>query len=174
MRQFLLQMAGHSGAGKSTLAREVARRTGAVLLDKDVIMAGALRAGVDSVLAAQTAYEAGWGLSRAALSVGQSVILDNAAYFISTRETGGALSGEFGARYYIIECVLDDQEVQAARLASRERYHALQPSSLDGFDRYYTRPGTAPITEAHLTIDTTQPLELCIQLALQYIGYDAS
>jgi predicted kinase len=173
MRQFLLQMAGHSGTGKSTLARAIARETGAALLDKDVIMAGAMRAGVDNVLAAQAAYEVGWGLARSSLSVGQSVILDNAAYFVSIREKGDEIAREFGARYYIIECILRDQREQEARLAARTRSHSLQPTSLDGFDRYYSRAGTAPISEPHLEIDTGQPLPICVEEALAYIGHDA-
>jgi predicted kinase len=173
MRQFLLQMAGHSGTGKSAVARGVARETGAVLLDKDVIMAGAMRAGVDGALAAPAAYEIGWGLARSALSVGQSVILDNAAYFVSTRKKGEAIAREFGAAYYIFNCFLLDIEQHKTRLASREREHSLQPTSLDGFDRYYTRAGTAPISEPHLKIDTGEPLELCVAEALAYIGYDA-
>jgi predicted kinase len=166
-------MAGHSGTGKSTLARAIARETKSVLLDKDVIMAGAIRAGVDSSLVAPVAYEIGWALARSALGIGQNVILDNAAYFVSIRDKGDQLARELGARYYIIECVLADEQEQEARLASRSREHSLQPASLGDFDRYYTRPGTGPISEPHLEIDTGRPLLVCVQEALEYIGHDA-
>ena len=54
---FLLQMAGQPGSGKSALARLIAKRTGAVALDKDVLKTAALDAGADESSAGKIAYE---------------------------------------------------------------------------------------------------------------------
>jgi cytidylate kinase len=54
---FLLQMAGPSGSGKSTLARALAARSGAAVVDLDVIKSAALEAGAAWDLAGRLGYE---------------------------------------------------------------------------------------------------------------------
>ncbi|HLF75958.1 MAG TPA: AAA family ATPase [Dehalococcoidia bacterium] len=169
MNRFLLQMAGFAGTGKSTLAQAIVRETGAVLIDKDVIMAVAMRLGIESRLAAAVAYQAGWELTQAHLRDGHSVIFDNPASFTRIRTEGGTLARQNRVAYKLIECVLDDVSVHEARLAGRPHLHSVHAVSLDEVDLEYARPGTSRITEPHLIVDTSQPLIVCVAQALEYL-----
>ena len=166
MSLFLLQMAGDPGSGKSTLAREIGKATGAVVLDKDIVKSAALRAGADEALAGPLAYEALFDLARSLLEQGHSIILDSPAYFTRVRENGIRVAGEFGARYHIIECVAE-RELVVSRLSARERMLS-QPDQ--PIIATYARDGAAPLSEPHLTIDMTRPLDECTREALDYVG----
>lgn len=169
MRRFLLQMAGEPGSGKSALARGVGRATGAVVIDKDVIKSAALRAGAEEALAAPLAYQVFFDLARSLLAMGHSVVLDSPAFYPLIREQGQQIAAEAGVEYHIFECVCVDPEELARRLAGRERLVS-QPAGRDRDP--YSQPGTAPLMEAHLTVDTRQPLCDCLPQALAYIGHD--
>jgi predicted kinase len=159
-------MAGDPGSGKSTLAREIGKETGAVVLDKDIVKSAALRAGADEAVAGPLAYEAQFALARSMLGQGHSVILDSPAYFTRIRETGRRIAREYGAIYCIIECVAD-RELVISRLSARERTLS-QPDQ--PIIAPYARDGAAPLSEPHLTVDMTRPLDECTREALDYIG----
>ena len=169
MSLFLLQMAGFPGSGKTEMSRAIGRKTGAAVIDKDVIMAAAMRSGVVPENAGGLAYEAGFDLARSMLGNGLSVVLDTPAQFTIIRERGACIAEQAGGAYFIIECVVPDA-VANARLASRQPAHELHPPSLEGVDVAYSRPGTSPLTEPHLTLDTTRPFDECLQDALEYLG----
>jgi len=167
---FLLQMAGLPGSGKSALAAEIGRRTGAVVIDKDVIMAGAMRAGVAKEDSGAVAYEVGYDLAASILSSGHSVILDSPANFVRIREQGNAAADDAGAGYYIIECVVP-RELAEERIKDRRPTHALHPSTLEGLDVDFERPGTAPLNEPRLVLDGSLSTEELLPHALEYIGH---
>jgi predicted kinase len=170
--RFLLQMAGVTGTGKSTLASAIAERTGAVVVDKDVIMAGALSAGTEPSKVGALAYEIGFALGEAILRAGHDVILDSPANFTMIRDKGAQIACRTGARYYIVECIVPELAVAERRIASREPLHLLHPTSFESLDMDFSRPGTGPLTEPHTRIDTTQPLLVCLNQALDYIVHD--
>ena len=169
MSLFLLQMAGHSGTGKTALSRAIAKHTGAAVIEKDVIMAAAQTCGIEPSDTGGLAYEVGFDLARRMLQNGMSVVHDSAAYFTWIREKGARVAEEAGARYLIIECVAPD-EVAEQRLNRRVPVQALHPITLAMVDTKYARPGTAPLTEPRLTVDTTRAFDECLHAALEYIG----
>jgi adenylate kinase family enzyme len=71
---FFLQMSGFPGAGKSTLAREIGKRTGAVVIDHDVVKSALLHAiddgTIDPKLAGKISYNIDWSLIEFQLSQG--------------------------------------------------------------------------------------------------------
>ena len=177
MSRFLLQMAGESGTGKSTLALAVGCETGAVVIDKDVIKSRLLEGeadrdldGLPESIAAPFAYAVLFDIARSFLQQGLSVVIDATAFYPIIRERGRALAEATGASYFIIDCSLTDIDALQARIDSKQLM-ASQPrvASLDG----YTKPGTAPLIEPHLRIDTQRPSEEYLAKALAYIGYDA-
>jgi len=167
---FLLQMAGLPGSGKTALAQAIGRCTGAVVLDKDVIMAGAMRGGVAPELAGGVAYEVGFDLAASLLSDGHDVVLDSPANFLAIREKGRGIACVAGAKYCIIECVVS-RELAEERLRGRRPQHELHPATLEGQDLDFDRPGTAPLFEPRLELDGALPTEANLPLALEYIGY---
>jgi predicted kinase len=151
--QFLLQMAGDSASGKSSLARAIGEKTGAVVLDKDVIKSAALNAGAVEDLAAPLSYEVLFDVTRSILGQRFSVVVDSPAFFTLIRDKGRPLAEEASASYFIIFCLLSDEEEMQRRLESRERL-ASQLSEIQLAD--YSRPGQAPLSEPHLIIDTSR------------------
>jgi predicted kinase len=164
---FLLQMAGAPGSGKSTLARVIAKHTDAVMLDKDVLKSAALEADVeDDAHAGQIAYEAFFALADHLLGQGFSVVLDSPSFYESITAKGEAVAGERLVPYYFIECVCDDSEELRRRLEGRTRMRS-QPA--EPLDESWETIGPAG---AYLRIDTTQPLDRCLALALEYLGLE--
>jgi predicted kinase len=168
VRQFLLQMAGASAAGKTTLAFAIGRETGAVVIDKDIIKGGMLDGGVSEEIAGPTAYDVFLDLGRSLLSQGFSVVLDSPANFTYIREKGMAMAKEHGACYYIVRCVQPDLGELQRRMDGRE-IRASQPTvaTPEGFDR----PGASDLTEPHLRLETSLPLDVTLPLALAHIGH---
>ncbi len=166
---FLVQMAGMPGSGKSALARVLGRRTGAVVIDKDVLKSAALVAGVDEAQAGAVAYEAKFAQAGHMLGQSWSVILDSPAFWETIPPKGAAIAADRHVPYYFIECFCPDRDEQARRLRDRPRL-ASNPGeeALDSDRQTFTPPGP------YLRVDTTQPLERCLELALDYLGLDAA
>jgi predicted kinase len=172
MRRFLLQMAGESGTGKSTMARAIGRATGAVVVDKDYIKAPLLEEGLDDKLAGGLAYAVFFSIAGSILGQGFDVILDSPAYYSSVRERGVRLAIEAGATYQIIECQCGKAENEA-RLRDRQRLVSQPASRQRAVLERVAKSGITPLLEPHLVIDTSQPLDICLRLALEYLQRDA-
>ena len=165
----MVQMAGKPGSGKSTLARGIGAACEAVVLDKDVIKSAALSVGAPEELAAPLAYEVFFDLAASLLDQGCSVVLDSPAFFVSIPEKGWRIASEHGVAYHVIECVCPDPAEQEARLRAGARLRS-QPRSVAEVRASLARPGIVALAELHLEIDTTQPLDACLELALRYLN----
>jgi hypothetical protein len=98
------------------------------------------------------------------LGQGWSVILDSPSYYETIPAKGAAIAARRRVPYHFIECACSDAQVLADRLGKRLR----MPSQPDAIDE---RETVAP-AGAYLRVDTTQPLERCLALALEYLGAD--
>lgn len=164
---FLLQMAGMPGSGKSALARLIGRRTAAVVIDKDVLKSAALAAGVEDQLAGVIAYETLFALADHLLGQDRAVVLDSPSFYATIPAKGAAIAGGRHVPYYFIECLCLDAEELARRLHDRPRLPSQPEGPLPGEWRTVSPPG------AYLRIDTAQPIERCLALALDYLGMAA-
>jgi predicted kinase len=165
MSAFLLQMAGVPGSGKSALARLIGARSDAVVLDKDVIKTAALDAGADEKLAGPLAYEAFFALANHLLGQELAVVLDSPSFWETIPARGAAIAAERMVPYYFIECYCPDRGELARRLRERSRLRSNPgEEALDSPVETIAPPG------AYLRIDTTQPIERCLQVALDYLG----
>jgi hypothetical protein len=178
-RLFLLQMAGPMGSGKSTLARLIGGRTGALVLDLDVVKSAALDAGAEWDVAGRVAYMALHRLAGSLLGQGHSVVLDSPCRFPFIVEGGRAAAEATGAVYGYLECVLADPDERLRRLRGRDRLRS------QGID-WTTPPPDAPtqtywdpdrtLWNSHhpetpwRLVDTARPLTECLDEALAYLA----
>jgi predicted kinase len=171
MSRFVVQMHGESGAGKSTLALAIGRAKGAVVLDKDCIKGPLVEGGIEDPQAGGLAYDVFYLLAESLLSQGFSVVLDSPVFWPRILERGQALASSAGAAYFIVECRCDDDRLHEQRLTTRPRL-ASQPGSRAELAVALGRPGVVrELTAPYLTVDTTQPIDVCLEQALRYIGH---
>ncbi len=157
-RLFLLQMAGPAGSGKSSLARMVAYTKVAVVLDKDVIKSAILVVG-DESLAGPAAYEVFFALADHLLGQGSSVVLDSPSAWEQIPANGRKIAAERQADYYFVECSCPE-DVRLRRLEERQK---LPSQTNSGPLETIGPPG------AYLRVDTTQPIERCLEQVLEYL-----
>jgi len=162
---FLLQMAGVPGSGKSALARLIGASTGAVVIDKDVLKSALLDTGASEELAGPASYEAFFALAGHLLGQDRSVVLDSPSFWESIPKRGTAIAAERAVPYYFIECHCPDEAELRRRLRERPRMRSNPGEDvLNGLPETHTPHG------AYLRVDTTEPLERCLELALEYLG----
>ena len=162
-------MAGAPGSGKSALARLIGKRTGAVVIDKDVLKTAALEAGAEESLAGPAAYEAFFALADHLLGQGLNVVLDSPSFWETIPAKGSAVAERRCVPYYFIECICPDWEELARRLNERPRLRSHPgEEALDVPSQTIAPPGP------YLRIDTTQPIERCLALALEYLEVAAA
>ncbi|MDZ4278157.1 MAG: hypothetical protein U1B78_03360, partial [Dehalococcoidia bacterium] len=111
------------------------------------------------------AYEAFFALADHLLGQGLSVVLDSPSFWETIPVKGAAITTERHVPYYFIECVCADREELARRVRERPRL-ASNPGeeTLDAGWETVAPPGP------YLRVDTTEPLERCLALALDYLG----
>ena len=163
-RQFLLQMAGIPGSGKSALARLIGRGAKAVVLDKDVLKTAALEGGADEKLASGVAYDTFFALASHLLGQGWSVVLDSPSFWETIPKRGSEIAAERHVPYFFIECYCDDGGWLARRLRERTRIASQPGEEVLGQDRETITP-----PNAHLRVDTTQPIDHTLSIALDYL-----
>ena len=171
MRQLVVQMHGEPGSGKSTVARALAPRVGAVVLDKDVIKAALLRAGIDEAGAAAGAYEAYFAQAESIVELGHSLILDNPVFWPTVEQRWLALCERAGSPPILVECVCGDAAELGRRLATRDALESQPRTPLD----LSARPGAVPTSyQPRIVLDTTRPTDDVVAEALAYIEGVAS
>lgn len=81
LKVFFLQMSGFPGSGKSTLSKCIAKLTGAVIVDHDVVKSALLKSlkakGVEPTVVGGVSYDIEWKLIGFLLEQEHSVILDS-------------------------------------------------------------------------------------------------
>lgn len=161
----VLQMHGEPGSGKSTVAIALGRATKALVIDKDILATGAIRAGVAFADAGRVAYETLWLLLPFMLSQNYSVIVDSPCYWPDIERNGRRIAGDYAADYRMIECVCDGVEVER-RLASRVALESNPNQRGAGAGR----PGMYHPSCERLVLDTSRPVDDLIPEALEYLA----
>jgi predicted kinase len=164
-----VQMHGVPGSGKSTLARALGKEIGAVVVDKDLISTGAIRAGAPFGEAGKVAYEAAWLLLPSLLEQGLSVIHDSPCFWPSIEENGRRLAREAGASYHMIECAVADTGEIDRRLTSRDRLESNPAVRGAGAGR----PGMYHPSCERLVLDCTRPVDELAREAAAYVVREA-
>lgn len=174
---FFLQMSGYPGSGKSTLARAIARTTGAIVVDHDIVkssLLGAMESNIDSSLAGKISYDIDWSLVDFYLSQCRSVILDSPCLYSGLLDRGTELAKQYHVKYKYIECFLSDHNERDRRLRARQRMISQVPGvPAEVKDTLLTIESSSmkrPAEARYLIVDTSQPLEAYIDKVMEYIN----
>jgi len=170
----LIVCAGLPGTGKSALAETVARELGIPVFAKDWLEGALLKSSLHEENTTDrrlgfAAYELLTILAERQLQLGQSAILDSVASTRTIREQWRALAARYGALWRVIECVCSDENLQRARLATRQRnipgWHELEWTEVERVRAYY-----AAWDEERLIVDMGKPLTANVAAVLRYLS----
>ena len=166
---------GMPGSGKSTVARALGRRRGWPLIDKDDIKDIIDGHADDS---GGLAYATMFRIAQRQLLQGLSVICDSPLTYADLYARARQIAVETGAVLAIIECQCNDDRILRERIEARQALGLPSHHTTD-WERFCAyRTGVAakayPITDCHLVIDTTRPLETCVHHVDLWLSHFAS
>ncbi len=171
-------MAGLPATGKSTLCRALAKQTGGVVLDKDIIRAALFPPERIEYSASQDDFC-------------QSLMLQAAGYLLA-RDPGAVIffDGRTFSRRYQIDAVIESAkalgtpfrtiectcaEETARRRLERDQAAGHHPAANRTYALYRHLKATfEPIAEPKLVVDTDRPLDECIARTGKFIARGAS
>ncbi len=161
-----MQMHGGPGSGKSTVASALASRTGAVVLDKDVIKSALLDGGASWERASSGAYEVYFALAESLVAQGHALVLDNPVFWPRVEQRWLELAARAGSPALLIECVCPDDGELLRRVETRDALPSQPRARLD----LASHPGASPAAfQPRLVLDTTRRLNPLIEDAIRYI-----
>jgi predicted kinase len=171
---FFIQMSGFPGSGKSTLSKQIAKTTGAVLIDHDIVKSALLESiedNMDNKLAGKISYNIDWSLIESHLSHGQNVIFDSPCLYDEMIIRGTHLCNKYNVRYKYVECYLDDINEINLRLRIRNSMisQIKEVISEEGF-KHTINNSKKPANLKCLLVDTSMPLESYLQKVMDYIN----
>jgi len=149
----LLLMKGPPGSGKSAIARELGRRLGWPVIDKDDVR-DLLPDEIGGV-----SYAAMLAVARHQLLLRLSVIADSPLGYAQSYREALRIAAEASARVVVVECFCSDETVWRDRIDSRRSTYLASHHTtdwqgvLDFIDRSASDPFVLDVP--HLTIDTT-------------------
>jgi predicted kinase len=171
---FFLQMSGFPGSGKSTLAREIADRTGAIVIDHDVTKTALLEtpegAGMDGKTSGSISYHIDWSIIESILSQKRNVIFDSPCLYQEMIIKGTEIARKYRASYKYVECFLDDFNLINERLKNREKKisQIKEVKSLEGFKKTLEN-SKKPYGHRYLVVDTSKGLDTYIGEVMDYL-----
>ncbi|AOV08136.1 AAA family ATPase [Sporosarcina ureilytica] len=172
---FFVQMSGFPGSGKSTISREIGKRTGAIVVDHDIVKSALLNSiednPIDMKIAGKISYSIDWSLIDFHLSQGQNVVFDSPCLYQEMIVRGRDLSEKYNVKYKYVECYLNDFQEINYRLKNRERMisQIKEINSEEAF-KYTIENSKKPNDIQCLLIDTSRPLESYIDEVINYIN----
>ncbi|EOP61167.1 AAA family ATPase [Bacillus pseudomycoides] len=172
---FFLQMSGFPGSGKSTLSRHIAKSTGAIVIDHDIVKTALLESletrQIETTDAGGISYEIEWALIDFHLSQGHSVILDSPCLYTEMLEKGMKLSKKYNVKYKYVECYLNNIEEINNRLKKRKRMISQieEVESGEAFKKWLDG-SKRPSDFTYLIVDSGKPLEDYIDKVMVYMN----
>ena len=165
----LIVLSGLPGTGKSAVADGIARALRLPVLSVDPLESAILRAGIPpSFETGLAAYLVAETLADEYMTAGLDPVIDAVNSVEQAREMWRALARKHRAPLRVIECLVSDSAVHAARLTSRERGLALTEPTGEDVER--RRAEWTDWPEPHLTLDALDGIEVNVASALAYLA----
>lgn len=171
---FFIQMSGFPGSGKSTLSRQIAKRTGAIIIDHDIVKSALLHSieniPVD-VKTGKISYNIDWSLIEFHLSQGQNVIFDSPCLYKEIVDKGIGLSKKYSVKYKYIECYLNNFNEINYRLIKRESMTSQirEIRSEEAFKKTL-ESSKKPTDYEYLVVDTGKTMDSYMDKVMNYIN----
>jgi len=165
-------MAGLPGTGKSTIAREMAARLDGTVLDKDQIREALFASRDIEYSTKQDDFVVGV-MFQTARSIQERdptrrIFIDGCPFSRSYQlEIVIARAKEMGTEWRIVECFCSEQSARK-RLEAGSGEHPAANRTFELYQR--VKAEYEPITLPKIVINTDQPLETCLQVALRAIA----
>jgi len=175
LHPLIIVVGGLSGTGKSTLARKMSESLGCQLIQTDEIrqqMYGKTELPADfdrgkySLLARQRVYAELIRRARALLRSGVSVVLDGTFSSAEALRQTRQIASDNRSHFFAIECTCDPNIARqriARRLAVETDFSEMRPELHDQQSMTWE---LWPQDGCHICIDTEQPIDVQLQLAL--------
>ncbi|PFZ15578.1 ATP-binding protein [Bacillus pseudomycoides] len=172
---FFLQMSGFPGSGKLTLSRRIAKSTGAIVIDHDIVKTALLESletrQIETTDAGGISYEIEWALIDFHLSQGHSVILDSPCLYTEMLEKGMKLSKKYNVKYKYVECYLNNIEEINNRLKKRKRMISqIEKVESEETFKKWLDGSKRPSDFTYLIVDSGKPLEDYIDKVMVYMN----
>jgi len=173
---FFLQMSGFPGSGKSTIARHIGKRTGAIVVDHDIVKSALLESLDAKQVGAKTtgsiSYDIEWALIDFHLSQGHSVIFDSPCFYEEMLEKGQSISKKHQADYKYIECYLEDFIEINRRVKTRQRMISqIQGVESEEMFRKAIQNSKRPHEPAFLKVDTSKAIQDLLEDVINYLQH---
>jgi predicted kinase len=164
----LILLSGLPGTGKSTIAEGIGRARQIPVFSVDPIESAVIEAGIAaSFETGLAAYLIAETLADRSLAAGLDAVIDAVNSVEQARDMWRGLAAKHSVEIRIIECVVSDEVVHRARVASRRRGLALAEPGWDDVERRRAEWTTWP--EPHLTLDGLDPPGENLAKALDYV-----
>jgi predicted kinase len=170
----LILFSGLPGTGKSRLAEAAGQELGMPVFARDWLEVALWRVGLNEEAACAdklgyAGYELMTTLARRQLAMGQSAVLDSVAGVVAVREAWRALAAEYGAGWYVIECICSDEGLHRARLTTRRRaIPGWYEVTWEQVER--VRGRYVAWEEERLVVDGVRPFEENLGRVMAYVG----
>ncbi|KAI0512509.1 P-loop containing nucleoside triphosphate hydrolase protein [Xylaria bambusicola] len=186
-RKLIIQMSGPPGSGKSTLARLLARSIDGVVINHDLIKDFFLDSSFSFLDSARLTYRLDWALADDIIQQGRSVVVDSVCNYEEVLTRGTALAARYGYSYWYVECKVDDKDLLASRLHTREPLqnqdtgeHEPLPDSVSSFGgagedgavilKKWMETSRPDNDDVLIVVDATRGPEECLNAVMKRLG----
>ena len=166
---FLLQMAGHPGSGKSDLSKKIAKRTGAIVIDRDIIKSSMINSNIKEAIAASVSYDIVFDLAEFYLNMELSVIIDTPCFYEGILKNGISIADKCGVDYKYIECRVEDYSIIKNRIQTRDRVVSQIENVTEEKFNSVLNTTIKPVDKEILVLDTSTESSYDMKLIYEYL-----
>jgi predicted kinase len=167
----LVALKGMPGSGKSTLGREISKRLGWPIIDKDDVK-DLIDGRCDD--SGTLAYSVMFNIARRQLQQGLNVICDSPLTYADLYAQARRVASEAGAKLVVLECVCSDEEEWQRRIDARGEldlpaHHMSSWEKLQAYRQFVEEKVDYPVADERLLLDTCRPVGELLEEAVGWL-----